>query len=707
MPRSVNIANLQNAFAQLGQSNARIANMEMAEREKERQRRAQMLAMIGGAVGGSVGGPAGAQAGSMIGASLAGSPSSYQAGASLGTAIANQQRQGERESALMAFQGIPEEGTQPPAQPQQRALQPLQETEEIEQAPQSPLGSLQQPFVAGPEQPSYSPTTQEPIIPQQAPQEEEQGFLGTLMNLFGGQGESPQVQPTQQVQQAQQSQLQPIVQGPPIIPISQQPTVQQPILRQQQIQQQGIQFDQTKPLERTFGRIAQQANQNYQDQLNILRDPRLFSSPELLMMQQRRVDQARIQAQQAQTNLARHQFLQQEALQKRIQKEQLSKQPLYNIGVGNEIVGTGLNINEAREMLSRIPKELNPVLTEVGKGFQPTSKRNRIAVKGLFTRITGATSLEEVDNILIDESTEGLESFEYARLQTQADKVKYKLSNKELVTTKKKISGLTKDNYTIENAQEIRNEIDSLEDSGLINAKSAQETRERLLKKENNIQKIRGSRKLTDKQVETFSNTIELQDAFSDILKHERFFKNIAFERVKDKVIAKATQNFGGDRNTLQEINSAIARLQLTVGNDMVKGVISEKDQERINEMLVSLDTAPESARRILGGLFENAKDRLTLFKDNLKKSKDFAESFEEKYKSFLETDFLKRSPNTLNIQGTSPNNNLTLAEPKIQPPIQITAENINSLKAGDTVLNSRGKPVVLTQEALNRLLGK
>ena len=72
MARSINTANFQNAFAQLGQSNARMASLELEERNRRRNERAQLAGVAGGAIGGSFGGPTGAQLGAIAGSKLAG-----------------------------------------------------------------------------------------------------------------------------------------------------------------------------------------------------------------------------------------------------------------------------------------------------------------------------------------------------------------------------------------------------------------------------------------------------------------------------------------------------------------------------------------------------------------------------------------------------------------------------------------------------------
>ena len=87
--RGVDISGLQQAYAQLGQSNAILAQREMAERAK----RAQMMQGIGSVAGFSMGGPEGAAIGGLIGGGLAGeSPSSAQL-ANLAIMGMNQDRQ--------------------------------------------------------------------------------------------------------------------------------------------------------------------------------------------------------------------------------------------------------------------------------------------------------------------------------------------------------------------------------------------------------------------------------------------------------------------------------------------------------------------------------------------------------------------------------------------------------------------------------------
>ena len=93
MPKSVDVTGLQNAFAQLGQSNARYANLILDRRRREQAKTSGLFRTAGSIIGGIYGGPAGASAGGAVGGLLAGDEITPQEALSVGGNFAIQSQQ--------------------------------------------------------------------------------------------------------------------------------------------------------------------------------------------------------------------------------------------------------------------------------------------------------------------------------------------------------------------------------------------------------------------------------------------------------------------------------------------------------------------------------------------------------------------------------------------------------------------------------------
>lgn len=317
MPRPINVSGLQNAFAQLGQSNARLANLELQQRERERAERAQLAGIAGGVAGGAIGGPAGAQIGGALAAKAAGgAPSQGALGASIGGALAQQQAQSAQQEQQQASLAQLQQARQEAGTAQQietgelvqpaffQGFQPAQARtpEQIAQAQQlQPApGQVQQ------EQPPMLALAQ-PQLPQQ------QGALGlqtTEIDIMPDTGrpsisqpiiqakgvdvvEAPGVQPQQVVQPQAQPTQQQIQQS------QQEQALAAGLAAQPAFQGQQLPFDQRQGL---FGQLIQQQRNQLAVEEGALRDPRL--SPQAFQLQQARVDQLRGQLGQAERQFA-------------------------------------------------------------------------------------------------------------------------------------------------------------------------------------------------------------------------------------------------------------------------------------------------------------------------------------------------------------------------------------------------------------------
>ena len=318
MPRPVNVSGLQNAFAQVGQSNARLANLELQQRERERAERAQLAGIAGGVAGGAIGGPAGAQIGGALAARAAGgAPSQGALGASIGGALAQQQAQSAQQEQQQASLAQLQQARQEAGTAQQietgelvqpaffQGFQPAQARtpEQIAQAQQlQPApGQVQQ------EQPPMLALAQ-PQLPQQ--QQGAPGLQATEIDIMPDTGRPSIFQPIVQARSVDAVEA-PGVQPQQVVQPQAQPTQQQVQQAQQEqalaaglssqpaFQGQQLPFDQRQGL---FGQLIQQQRNQLAVEEGALRDPRL--SPQAFQLQQARVDQLRGQLGQAERQFA-------------------------------------------------------------------------------------------------------------------------------------------------------------------------------------------------------------------------------------------------------------------------------------------------------------------------------------------------------------------------------------------------------------------
>jgi hypothetical protein len=119
MPKSVNTVGLQQAFSQLGQSNARYANLILEQRRKEQEKKSGLFRTIGAVAGGMMGGPPGAMIGSSLGGAVAGDPVTARDAVAIGGAFATQQQQeSDAEAQKLITGGLGGQNTAPPSDAQ-------------------------------------------------------------------------------------------------------------------------------------------------------------------------------------------------------------------------------------------------------------------------------------------------------------------------------------------------------------------------------------------------------------------------------------------------------------------------------------------------------------------------------------------------------------------------------------------------------------
>lgn len=551
MPRPVNTSRLQAAFSQLGQANARQANLELQQREMERQERAATGALLGSIAGGAIGGPAGAQVGGFLGTRLAGGRATPGQATAAGMALGQAMQPTQQEQQLAAQRELLQARQQPTQQQEfERVFQPVQVTpEEVAMERQPP-----QPMMA----------QDQDIMTLQAAQVREQptGVLG--------------------LETAQ-----------PEVPLAPAPTPQDAAIADQLNKRFRQAAVDTTPQQVRPVRQTQQAPtiSSYEQKLQsqVEQSQRILSQPGLsdmaIAMEQQNLARARNRFDSFQREKA---LLQEKA---RLRGDQAKDPKLYRIERGGEDVFVGT----ANDLLS-FKREKGDRAFQVGKEGQ--SLRDLRNIQQLEPAV-----LEDLTPLQIRERADEVAAGGLFQDRNRAKALKNKAeleSSKNTREVRKETAQLNRQNYSLERSSEIKNKIDDLEGQGLILPEEAQKRRKELFNREQKILKIKEQRAIKAKEREPFLNTLAMQDTLNGILDYKDLFKDIAWENELKKFTYRFGQATGQTKNRLQELNNLIAKGQLLFASEMVKGAASESDQQRVNEAFVQLGTAPDTAVKVL-----------------------------------------------------------------------------------------------------------
>lgn len=664
MPRSARTDSVQNAFINLGAANQRYSNIVLNQRNRQRSERGQIGGIAGGIIGGKFGGPAGAAAGSAIGAKiLGGDVQDGRTGANIGVAVANQQNQAEQQEqqqrSIAALQGARKDAANQRVIETGEVVQPsfftsFKEAQPEQQPPQ---------FIAAPQ--------------TETPQQGNVGFQDIFPRPNGNQA---------------------VVSSIPEIDVQRSPEVPANNLTQVSQNEQpniGLSTLETAPLASTgrvtgvqptgtpFQQFINQGEQQLAIEQAALNDPRLSRFPSAFAAQQQTVSNL-----QNQINQAKFQFA-------RMREAQPVGKRTKFFRVEDEQGGILFPALTAAELQQKTSTELIPTgakVFEVGRATQPLRREsgdsNSFTPGKAFGEIRKLEDIQEIDAALEDERLKDFSSLEFTRIKRQADQRKTQISEKNVEPIKKDITSLNRKNYSEEKVLEIKSQIDALEQSKQITPEVAEKYKQRINKRENEVINRISKRALSDKQMDKFNNSFQLGRSLDRVMRYESYFKDLALKVPVERAAANFRQRFGSSENPVQEAESALANLQLVAGNSMVKGVISDADQEKINKALVNLKTAPESAKRILNDIFQNAKQKTILEKENLNRSKDFGSSFMEQYNDFIQRNYSQQ------VQTASPASN---------QPVSLSRQTIGNISAGQKVRLPNGKIVVATQDAINK----
>jgi hypothetical protein len=572
MPRAVSTAGLQNAFANLGQANARQAALELQERERRRAEIGQLGGIAGGLVGGAFGGPIGASLGSVAGSKLAGGDVAQASlGSQLGGAVAKRQQQlGGRRALTAARQAA----TQPPTQEQptiepsigalavQQALAPTQD----DTTGQVPVQSIEQ------VQPPLLPV-QEQVQPPLLPADEILPSLDSFSRGISTSSFSPieggvptQAQPQVDIQPAE-----------PARPLS--------------------------PLEQFTGQMEQQLAVEQA----VLNDPRLAEFPQAFDAQQNRVQAFQQQLQDAKFQLAK---IQEQSFRRPVPKK---GERLFTLREGDNIIRSGITSDEARQLIQSFPRKQGLLLEEVGRPLQKTRRGvgDASVFGGTINEINRAESPQEIQDIIEATDFGELSSLESTRLSRLAEQKRNRLQGKKSGEIEKKIKDSTLD--------ESYNELDQSLLSGDIDFKQKEKLEKQLIKREERDLKLKGRKAYKEKEQKSINFKIQLADILNTLDDNVDEFGSVLGEQAVSATTSALQEKILGKTSGRTKVKKALARLTQIVSSEEIKGVPSNFDVELLQKGMPKLGDPEALANDYITKIKSRLSDSWVLEKDTFK----------------------------------------------------------------------------------------
>jgi hypothetical protein len=574
MPRSVNTSNLQNAFAQLGASNSRLANLEFQDRERRRQERGQIGGIIGGAIGSS-GGPAGAEAGSMIGSKIAGGDvSSSAAGARLGRAIATQRSQSEQEDQQKKSLAALQQARSDAANQRQietgetvepsffESFQPAGRTsDQIAQDESLPLQQVSQ--TPGGFQPVQD---QQFIFPQQ---EQRPGLLNLETSEIDVAPVSSQEASTLPIQQQV---------GPTQDQIARANQEQSINAGLATLRTAPLAVDQRAPVEgeSTARSFIREGENRLAIEEKALADKRLSNFPQAFAFQQARVNEMRGKIDATKLQIARDESR---------KRTPTSKEPtLFSVSRDGETLSTGLNSDEARSFIRGLDSKKGVILEEVGRPLQKRrGEEGREIFGSTLNKLNQAATPQEVQEIIESTDYTSIGSLQSTRLARLAEKRRTKLQEKESGKAEREIKNLEPD--------EAYDNLDKKLEAGEISFNQKDKLEKQVLKKEERDLKLRGKKAYKEKEKDSISSRNKVTDILSVIEKNADEFGSTVGEQPLRSVGAFLKEKTIGLTSDRTKVKNALSGLQLFLSSSEIKGVLSDQDIKLFKQTMPSLDS--------------------------------------------------------------------------------------------------------------------